>query len=112
MTSAVAQNIHALETEGALKGTDIASLVSVSKATVSRWRNGSATPQPDKELRLSDLLYVTRRLSEYYTPEEARIWLLSPHPQLNGERAISLIHEDRTEEVLEIIARLDAEVFI
>jgi len=112
MSTAISRNIEELENEGGLKGTDIANLASVSKATVSRWRNGTATPQPVNELRVSDLYYIVERLQEYYTPDEIRVWLKSPHPQLGGERALNLIHQDRAKEVLEVIARLDGEVYI
>lgn len=112
MSTAISRHIADLENEGGLRGTDIANLASVSKATVSRWRNGTATPQPDNELRVSDLYYIVERLQEYYTPDEIRFWLKSPHPQLAGERALDLIHQDRAKEVLEVIARLDGEAYI
>ena len=101
-----------LQETGGLKGTDIANLVDVSKATVSRWKSGQKKPQPRHELILSDLYYVVGRLSEYYSPEEIRIWLYAMHPQLSGERAIDLIHDGRTIEVLKILDRLDNEVYL
>jgi uncharacterized protein (DUF2384 family) len=52
------------------------------------------------------------RLSEYYSAEETRAWLYAIHPQLDGERAIDLIHQDRSEEVLNILDRLDADAYI
>ena len=44
--------------------------------------------------------------------EEIRAWLYARHPQLDGRRAIDLIHEDRSEEVLNILDRLDADVYL
>jgi uncharacterized protein (DUF2384 family) len=55
---------------------------------------------------------VVSRLDEYYTPEEVRIWLYSEHPQLEGQRAIDLIVNDRTAEVIAILDRLDAEAYL
>ena len=52
------------------------------------------------------------RLSEYYSPEEIRAWLYSRHPQLDGARAMDLIQKDRSEEVLNILDRLDADVYL
>lgn len=110
--TAVSRFIDELEITGGLRGTDIANITDVSKATVSRWRNGTAKPQPTNELRIADLYYVVGRLNEFYTPEEIRLWLYARHPQLEGERAIDLIHANRASEVLEILARLDAGVYL
>jgi transcriptional regulator with XRE-family HTH domain len=101
-----------LQGTGGLKGTDIANFTDVSKATVSRWTNGQKSPHPRTQLILSDLHYVVMRLSEYYSAEEIRTWLYARHPQLEGARAIDRIHEDRSEEVLNILERLDADVYL
>ena len=109
---AIAQYISDLEQKGGLRGTDIANLADVSKATVSRWLSGKAQPQPKNEILLSNLYYIVGRLLEYYTPNDIRVWLYAPHPQLDGQRAIDLIHEGRSEEVLQILKRLDAEAYL
>ena len=101
-----------LHDTGGLKGTDIANFTDVSKATVSRWTNGQKSPHPRTQLILSDLHYVVMRLSEYYSAEEIRAWLYARHPQLEGARAIDRIHEDRSEEVLNILERLDADAYL
>ncbi len=101
-----------LEETGGLKGTDIANFTDVSKATVSRWTNGQKSPHPRTQLILSDRHYGVMRLSEYYSAEEIRAWLYARHPQLEGARAIDRIHEDRSEEVLNILERLDADVYL
>lgn len=109
---AIAQYISDLEQKGGLRGTDIANLADVSKATVSRWLSGKTQPQPKNEILLSNLYYIVGRLLEYYTPNDIRVWLYAPHPQLDGQRAIDLIHEGRAEEVLQILKRLDAEAYL
>lgn len=108
----VARFLNDLEIAGGLKGVDIANFSDVSKATVSRWNNGHKSPHPKTQLAISDLHYVVMRLSEYYSAEETRAWLYAIHPQLDGERAIDLIHQDRSEEVLTILDRLDADAYI
>jgi hypothetical protein len=110
--STVARYIDELERVGGLKGTDIANITSVSKATVSRWAKGALKPRPQMQLVLSDLHYVVGRLQEYYTAEEVRIWLYARHPQLEGERAIDLINQGKSERVLNVLDRLDAEVYL
>jgi uncharacterized protein (DUF2384 family) len=109
---AIVQFIDELEHKGKLKGTDIANITDVSKATVSRWRTGAVKPQPRNELILSDLYYIVRRLQEYYGPDEIRAWLYARHPQLEGKRAIDLIHEGKSIEVLRVLDRLDSEVYL
>jgi len=112
MTTAVARILEDLRARGGLQGKDIANIVDVSPATVSRWSSGTATPTLRTQTVIADLRYVIDRLSDFYTPEETRLWLHSRHPLLNGERAIDLINADRTEEVLAVIERLDAGAFI
>lgn len=108
----VARFLEELRDVGGLKGTDIANITNVSKATVSRWKQGAVKPHPRTQFVLSDLHYVVGRLDEYYSPEEIRIWLYARHPQLNGERAIDLICRNRSEEVLRVLERLDAEAYV
>lgn len=112
MSTAVARIIDELRTHGGLQGKDIANIVDVSTATVSRWSHGTGTPNLHTQTVIADLRYVVDRLSDFYTPDETRLWLHSRHPLLRGERAIDLINNDRTEEVLAVIERLDAGAYI
>ena len=108
----VVQFIARLQEDGGLKGTDIANFTGVSRATVSRWSSGRKSPHPKTQLIMSDLSYVVMRLSEYYSQEEVRAWLYARHPQLEGRRAIDLIHAERTEAVIAILDRLDADAYL
>ena len=108
MATAVAKTIDDLRDRGALTGVDVAMVADVSKATVSRWTTGKAAPHPRTQLLLSDLRYVVDCLAELYTPEETRAWLHARNALLGGERAIDLIHDGRTEEVLSAIESLAA----
>ena len=105
--SAVSKMMDELRDRGGLKGTDVANIASVSAATVSRWTSGKALPHPKTQLVISDLRYVVDRLSEFYTPDETRMWLYSKHRLLNGERAIDLINQGHADQVLAIIESLD-----
>src|SRR5580658_3101054 len=106
MASAVTKILDDLRERGALRGTDIANIASVSPATVSRWTAGKTFPHPKTQRLISDLRYVVDRLAELYSPDETRIWLYSKHRLLNGERAIDLIHDGRTDEVLTLVESL------
>ncbi|MGH7554528.1 MAG: antitoxin Xre/MbcA/ParS toxin-binding domain-containing protein, partial [Longimicrobiales bacterium] len=39
---------------------------------------------------------------------EARLWLFSHHPDLGGKRPVDLLAEDRTDEVLTLIDRMQS----
>ncbi len=112
MQGTVARYIEELEKFGGLKGTDIANIAQVSKATVSRWVNGAMKPRPHMQLILSDLHYIVGRLQEYYSVDEIRMWLYARHPQLEGERPIDLINRGESERILNILDRLDAEAYL
>jgi len=107
MTSAVSKIIEDLRDRGGLKGTDVANIASVSPATVSRWTAGKALPHPKTQLVISDLRYVVDRLSEFYRPDEIRLWLYSKHRLLNGARAIDLINQGGADKILAVIESLD-----
>jgi DNA-binding transcriptional regulator YiaG len=108
MSTAVARILDDLRDRGGLQNKDIANIVDVSTATVSRWSQGKATPELRTQTIISDLRYIVERLRDFYTPDETRLWLHSRHPLLDGERAIDLIYANRTEEVLAAIERMDA----
>jgi transcriptional regulator with XRE-family HTH domain len=112
MTTAVSRILDDLRSRGGLQGKDIANIVDVSTATVSRWSNGNGTPTLRTQTVIADLRYVVDRLSDFYTADETRLWLHTRHALLNGERAIDLINADRTEEVLAVIDRLDAGAYV
>jgi len=110
--NAIAKTIDYLKDRGGLNGVDVANVTDVSKATVSRWTNGKSAPHPKTQLLLSDLRYVVDRLAEFYTVDETRVWLYARNDLLNGERAMDLIHEERTVEVLDAIERLGSLTYI
>lgn len=112
MSTAVARIIDGLRTVGGLQGKDIANIVDVSTATVSRWSRGNAQPDLRTQTVIADLRYVVDRLSDFYTADETRLWLHAKHPLLAGERAIDLINQDRTQDVLAVIDRLDEGAYV
>ncbi len=112
MSTAVARILGDLRERGGLKGADIANIVDVSPPTVSRWTTGKGSPSLHTQTVIADLRYVVECLSDLYSPEETRLWLHTPHALLDRERAVDLIHEGRTEEVLAVIDRLEAGAFL
>jgi len=49
---------------------------------------------------------LVSELGDLYSPEEARLWLFSPHKQLGGERPADRIQQGKIEDVLTVIAQL------
>ena len=111
MATAVSRILDQLRNEGGLQGKDIANIVAVSPATVSRWSKGKASPDLRTQTIIAELRYVVDRLSDFYSSDETRIWLHASHPMLSGERPIDLINGGRTEEVLNVIENLDSGAF-
>lgn len=107
MASVIATSLEQIREFGGLRGSDVANILDVSQATVSRWSTGKASPHPGDERLLSDLRYIVDRLAEFYSPEETRAWLYSRHKLLDDSRAIDLIHDGKVESVLAVIRSLD-----
>lgn len=110
--TAVSRLVSELKTIGGLKGRDLANMLGVSPPTVSRWSKGEAEPTIDKQTAMAQLRWVADRLADFYEPDEVRLWLQSPHPQLGGLRPYDLIVDGQTVEVLEVIERLDSGVYL
>jgi len=108
MPTAVSKILEHLKDDGGLQGKDIANIVEVSPATVSRWLSGKAMPDLRTQTVIAELRYVVDRLTDFYTPDETRLWLHTKHQMLKGERAIDLINGGHTEDVLAVIDALDA----
>ena len=111
MATAVSRIIDHLRHDGGLQGKDIANIVEVSPATVSRWSSGKATPDLRTQTVIADLRYVVDRLADFYTADETRLWLHASHPMLKGQRAIDLISAGDTQSVLAVIEALDSGAF-
>ena len=111
-STAVSRMVGELRQLGGLKNIDLANIVGVSPPTVHRWSKGEATPTIEKQQVIAELRWVAERLSDFYEPDEARLWLQTGHPQLKGEKPYDLINEGRTAEVLEVIDRLESGVYL
>jgi len=112
MTTALTRVLDQLKLTGHLQSKDIANIASVSPATVSRWQTGKASPTLGTQTMLAELRFVVDRLTDFYTPDEARLWLHAPHPLLGGKRAVDLIVLGRTQDVLAAIDAIDSSAFV
>ena len=112
MSNIIARKIEALRDRGGMNAVDVANVLGTSPATVSRWNTGKASPHRSSQLLLVELEYVVDQLAEFYTPDEARLWLYSRHKLLDGRKPAELIQEGTIEEVLEVIEQLADNVYI
>ena len=110
--SAIAKRLDSIQSSSGISGREVAQLLQTTAQTVSRWRQGHASPQPNSLERLLKLDWLAEQLSGVYEPEEARLWLFSPHPDLDGQRPADLIASDHLEVVLDIIDRLQSGAYI
>jgi putative toxin-antitoxin system antitoxin component (TIGR02293 family) len=112
MASAVSRKIDSIKERTRISAGSIAEMIGASPQTLSRWAKGKNDPQREHLDRLLEFDYLTERLAEFFSPEDARLWLFAPHPQLNGERPADLLAKGRQKEVLAVIARLQDSAFI
>jgi transcriptional regulator with XRE-family HTH domain len=112
MSNAVARKLDSIRNKGGLKNIDVANVLGMRPEQVSRWNQGKAFPQPDAEKTLLELEYIVDELSDFYDPQEARLWLFSRQKLLDGQTPAELIQKGRTDEVRNMIAQLRDGVFI
>ena len=112
MSSAVARKLDSIRTKGDMRHIEVANLLGTRPETVSRWNQGRAYPHASTEKTLLELEYIVDQLSDFYTPNEARLWMFSPQKQLEGKAPAELIREGRIDEVLRFVNQLRDAVYL
>lgn len=112
MAGAVAQRLDAIREHGGIRSREVAQLLDTTPQTVSRWRTGKVEPQPDRLQRLLTLEWLIGELSEFYAPDQARLWLFAPHRLLGGERPADRIQRGQLDDVLALISQLRDGAFV
>jgi transcriptional regulator with XRE-family HTH domain len=105
-TSPLASRIERIRTLGGIRNRDVAQLLATTPETVSRWSSGKIEPQRDRLKHLLNLEYLVDELAQFYSPEEAKLWLFAPHRLLGGETPAEKIQRGELDDVLGIIAQL------
>jgi hypothetical protein len=75
----------------ALQTGTIAQLLEVEPAQVSRWKDGSETPNAAEWWRILDLHDVLTRILRVLDREAAELWLVGSEPLLGGARPIDVL---------------------
>src|SRR5258708_12487833 len=103
MASALADRLKKIKELGGISGRDVAQLLDTTPETVSRWSTGRIDPQRDRLRRLLELEFFLAELAELYSPEEAKLWLFSPHNFLGAQPPPSRIQPEKTQDVFPLL---------
>ena len=106
MASALAKRLRVIRERGGIRSREIAELLNTTPETVSRWNSGRVDPQPDRMRQILELEWLLDQLAEHYDPEEARLWLFSPHRLLRGDTPAERIRARKSQDVLALIAQI------
>jgi DNA-binding XRE family transcriptional regulator len=112
MSGAVARKLDSLRAKGAMKHTDVANILGTRPETVSRWNQGRAYPHASTEKTLLELEFIVDQLSDFYEPNEARLWIFSRQKHLGGDSPAELIREGRIDEVRRLVGQLRDAVYL
>jgi hypothetical protein len=105
-SNAIARRLQAIEDKGAMRSADVANVLKVRPETVSRWNQGKAFPHPETEKLLLELEFIIDKLSDFYEPREARLWIFARQRLLNDQIPAQLIQDGRIDEVLAVVNQL------
>ena len=110
--SVFAQRLAKIQELGGISGRDVAQLLGTTPDTISRWSTGTVEPQRDLLKRVLELEFFLAELSEFYSPEEARLWLFAPHKLLNGESPAQRIQNGLSQDVFSLIDQLRSGAYV
>ena len=91
---------------GVLKIGDLAQVTRTTRRNVVRWRYRSSTVRRDVEDRLLELRAVVDLARRAMPDREARTWLRSPQPDLDGQRPLDLVSEGMAYLVIDVLAAI------
>jgi transcriptional regulator with XRE-family HTH domain len=105
-TNAIARKLEEIQKKSAMRAIDVANLLGTRPETVSRWNQGKAFPRPETQQLLLELEYIVDQLSDFYEPQEARLWLFSRQKLLDGEKPAELIQKGDFASVIALLDQL------
>jgi transcriptional regulator with XRE-family HTH domain len=112
MAATLSEKLDNIKQLGGINNRDVAELLDTTPETVSRWVNGKVDPQRERLQRLLQLEFFLAELAEFYEPEEARLWLLSPNRLLGGATPADRIKDGRTEDVFGLLEQLRSGAYV
>lgn len=112
MSTTIAEQLRGIHQKTGISFRDLAQLLSTTPETVSRWNTGRVDPQPSKFRKIATLAWLASELAEFYTPEEAKLWLFTPQRLLGGKTPADRIANDSVDEVLALVKQLQDGAFV
>lgn len=112
MSNAIALRLKEIQTKAGVTAKEVSRLLNATPETVSRWNTGKTEPHSKSRDELLRLEWLVSELAELYPPQDAKLWLFSPHKSLKGESPADAIANGRMEQVLTIIAQLKDGAYI
>ncbi len=112
VSSPIAKRLESMRTKGAMRHSEVASLLGTRPETVSRWNQGRAYPHARTEKTLLELAFIIDQLSDFYEPHEARQWIFSPQKHLGGASPAELIQDGRIDEVRRLVNQIRDAVYV
>ena len=110
--NAVARKLMSMRTKGAMRHIELANLLGTRPETISRWNQGRTYPHASTEKTLLELEFIVDQLSDFYEPNEARLWIFSPQKHLHGLSPAELIQNGRIDEVRRLVNQLRDAVYV
>lgn len=111
-TNAIARRLTSIEEKASMRSSDIANVLNVRPETVSRWNQGKAFPHPSTEKQILELDFIVDQLSDFFSPDEARLWLFSRQKLLDGRVPADIIQSGNVDDVLGAVNQLREGVFL
>ncbi len=112
MSNAIARKLNFIQQKSAMRSIDVANMLGTRPETVSRWNQGRAFPLPGAQRALLDLEYIADQLSDFYEPNDVRLWLFSRQKLLGGAVSAELIQQGQAKAVIRHVDELREGVFV
>lgn len=93
-------------TGGVLNVGDLAQVTRTTRREVVRWRYRGATVRRDVEERLLELRAVVDLTRTAMPDREARRWLRSPQPGLDGQKPLDLVSDGTAHLVIDVLTTI------
>ena len=112
VSNAVARKLESIRDKCAMRHVEVANLLGTRPETVSRWNQGRAYPHASTEKILLELEFIVDQLSDFYEPNEARLWIFSPQKHLHGQSPAELIQAGKIDEVRRLVNQIRDAVYV
>jgi transcriptional regulator with XRE-family HTH domain len=112
MATALAVRLDRIKELAGITVRDVARLLDTTPEIVSQWSMGKIDPPRERLQRLLELEFFLTALSEFYSPDQAKLWLFSPHKLLGGETAAARIQLRGTQDVFALLEQLRSGAYV